>query len=50
MKHADRINAKHTAVIGETELESGKVNVKIMATGENIETEFSPEGIAKVVR
>lgn len=50
MKHADRINAKHTAVIGETELESGKVNVKIMATGENIETELSPEGIAKVVR
>ncbi len=38
MKFADKINADFSAVIGESELESGKVRLKNMKTGEETET------------
>ena len=34
LKYADKIGARYSAVIGENDLESGKVNVKNMASGE----------------
>ena len=40
MKSADRKGAAYVIVIGETELESGKVALKAMATGEQQELEF----------
>lgn len=40
MKSADRKGAAYVIVIGETELESGKVALKTMATGEQQELEF----------
>lgn len=40
MKQADRIHAKNTIVLGSNELESGKINVKSMKTGENTEIEI----------
>ncbi|WP_282019925.1 histidine--tRNA ligase [Planomicrobium okeanokoites] len=40
MKSADRKGAAYVIVIGETELESGKVALKNMATGEQQELEF----------
>ena len=33
MKYADKIGARNVAVIGETELELGEVNVKRMSDG-----------------
>ena len=50
MKHADRIMAKHTIVIGSTELENGEANIKIMKTGENVPVKLDAESIAKVVK
>ena len=40
MKQADRIHAKNTIVLGSNELESGKINVKSMKTGESTEIEI----------
>ncbi len=37
MKYADKLGARFTAVIGDTELAEGKVAVKNMATGEKID-------------
>ena len=37
MKFADKMKARYTAVIGGNELESGKVTVKNMSTGETVE-------------
>ena len=50
MKHADRIMAKHTIVIGSTELENGEANIKIMKTGENVPVKLDAESISKVVK
>ena len=50
MKHADRIKARHTLVLGETELESNRANIKIMSTGENIPVTLDVESISKVVK
>ncbi|QHJ71553.1 histidine--tRNA ligase [Planococcus halotolerans] len=47
MKSADRKGAAYVIVIGETELESGKVALKYMATGEQQELEF--EAIAGAI-
>lgn len=41
MKSADRKGAAYVIVIGETELKSGKVALKTMATGEQQELEFN---------
>ena len=42
-KHANRINAKKTIVIGDSELESGQLTVKDMETGD--QTEVAMDGI-----
>lgn len=47
MKSADRKNAAYVIVIGENELESGKVALKTMSTGEQRELEF--DAIAGVI-
>ena len=49
MKHADRIGARFSAVIGEGELEAGMLKVKNMETGEQTETALDAEAIAAVV-
>lgn len=40
MKQADRISAKNTIVLGSNELESGKIKVKSMITGDSTEIEI----------
>lgn len=50
MKHADRIMAKHTMVIGTDELENKNANIKNMATGESINVPFDAQSISKVVK
>ncbi|MFJ7974791.1 histidine--tRNA ligase [Peribacillus sp. JNUCC 23] len=40
-KSADRLEAKFVAVLGDDELEKGKINVKNMATGEQVEYELT---------
>ncbi|MFJ5621716.1 histidine--tRNA ligase [Peribacillus loiseleuriae] len=40
-KSADRLEAKFVAVLGDDELENGKINVKNMATGEQVEYELA---------
>ena len=37
MKYADKIGAEFSMVLGDNELETNKVNLKNMATGEQIE-------------
>jgi histidyl-tRNA synthetase len=39
-KAADRLNAKYVAVLGEDELKNNRINVKNMATGEQVEIEI----------
>ncbi|MBR6902712.1 MAG: histidine--tRNA ligase [Clostridia bacterium] len=41
MKYADKIGAKYTVVLGEDELNSGKVSVKDMKTGETYDSNIS---------
>ena len=38
MKYADKTNARFVVVIGDNEVESGKITVKDMAGGDPIET------------
>ncbi|MCL6586778.1 MAG: histidine--tRNA ligase [Anoxybacillus sp.] len=40
-KAADRLNAKYVAVLGDEELKNNKINVKNMATGEQVEIELA---------
>lgn len=48
MKYANKLNAKFAVVIGEEELESKKVKLKNMATGE--ETEILIDEIEKAIK
>lgn len=41
MKYADKIGAKYTVVLGEDELNSGKVSIKDMKTGETYDSDIS---------
>ncbi len=41
MKYADKIGAAYTLVLGDNELETGKANIKCMATGVQTEVELS---------
>jgi len=41
MKYADKIGAKYTVVIGDDEIEKGKVNIKNMLNGETKEIEIA---------
>lgn len=49
-KYADKLNCKNVIVIGEDELTSGKVKVKNMATGEEVEAELAPEAIINIIK
>lgn len=40
MKYANKIKAKYTLVLGDNEIETGKVNLKHMVSGEQTETEL----------
>ena len=44
LKYSDRLNAKFTAVIGDDELAKNKMNIKNMATGEQVELPFGDLG------
>ncbi len=37
MKYADKINAKYTIILGDSEIESGRANIKNMDIGESVE-------------
>lgn len=43
MKYANKINAKTSMVLGDSELESKKAKLKVMATGEEIEVNFETD-------
>ena len=43
MKYADKIGARFTLILGDSEIESGRANIKEMATSE--QTEVSLDGI-----
>ncbi len=47
MKYADKIGTKFTVVIGDSELESGKANIKDMNSGEQVEAPLD-ESFSKV--
>lgn len=40
MKYADKINAKYSAILGDNEIEQGKVQIKNMRNGETKDTSF----------
>ena len=44
MKYANKLPCKYTVIIGDNELEAGKVNVKNMETGENTEVNIDEIG------
>jgi histidyl-tRNA synthetase len=50
MKYADKIGAKYTMVIGDGEIESGKISIKNMQNGEASEIALTKEEIAKVIK
>lgn len=50
MKYADRLEIPYVVVIGDNEIGTGKVKVKNMATGEEIETELEAEKIKNIIR
>ena len=49
MKYADKLKIPYVIVIGDNEIESGKVKIKVMETGEEIETTVDAKEIAKIV-
>ncbi len=49
MKYADKLVIPYVIVIGDNEIESGRVKVKEMRTGEEIETALDATEIAKIV-
>jgi histidyl-tRNA synthetase len=50
MKYAGKSGAKFTIVVGGSELESGQIKIKNMATGEQLDCCLSPEAIAAIVK
>ena len=48
-KYAGKTEAKHVLVIGESELTTGKGNIKVMATGEQIEVSLTAKDIAETI-
>ncbi|MBR5535242.1 MAG: histidine--tRNA ligase [Clostridia bacterium] len=48
MKYSDKMGAKYSVVLGDTEIEEGKAKLKNMATGEAVEVKLSD--IAKVIK
>lgn len=49
MKHADRIGARYTLILGENEVASGEASLKKMATGEQISCKLSAPDIINVI-
>lgn len=49
MKYADKLGAKYTMVIGESEMENGKISVKNMQNGESIEIDLTKDAIEKFI-
>ncbi len=49
MKYADKLKIPYVIVIGDNEIESGKVKIKVMETGEEIEITVDAKEIAKIV-
>ena len=49
MKYADKLKIPYVIVIGDNEIESGKVKIKVMETGEEIEATVDAKEIAKIV-
>lgn len=49
MKYADKLEIPYVIVIGDNEIETGKIKVKNMTTGEEIELDFDAESIKQVV-
>ena len=47
LKYADKINAKYVAIIGDNEIETGKINLKIM--DESLQREINLEDIEKEI-
>ena len=50
MKYADKIGAKYTMVIGDSEIENGKISIKNMQNGESKEINLTKDEIAKVIK
>ena len=50
MKYADKLEIPYVVVIGDEEIESKKIKLKNMTTGEEIELNFEAESIKKVVK
>jgi len=48
-KYAGKTEAKHVLIIGESELATGKGNIKTMSTGEQAETLLTAEDIAQTI-
>ena len=48
-KYAGKTEAKHVLIIGESELAAGKGNIKVMATGEQIEVSLTAKDIAETI-
>lgn len=48
MKYSDKMGAKYSIVLGDTEIEEGKAKLKNMATGEALEVEL--EAVAEIIK
>lgn len=49
MKYANKLQAKFSCIIGDSELESGKVKVKQMQTGESMEIDLSEDAMVRFI-
>ena len=49
MKYADKLEIPYVVVIGDEEIESKKIKLKNMTTGEEIELDFNAESIARLI-
>ena len=50
MKYADKLEIPYVVVIGDNEIETGKIKVKNMATGEEVETYLEAEKIKNIIK
>lgn len=49
MKHADRLGARYTAVVGQDEIDLGEIALKNMQSGEKMSVQLNAQSLAKVV-
>ncbi len=50
LKYANKIRAEYVIVLGDDEIESGRVKLKNMAKGEEITVDAAAEAIAKEIK